>query len=1238
MNKLQLDIENTCLWSGAREIQLPPKSFAVLQYLIKHKDQIVAKDTLLNAIWPDEDISEAALTSIIRDLRNALGDDSKEPYYIETRHRIGYRWIGPVPDPIAELRKKSVQFRSQQDWGEAIDINLFCGRERELATLSNWVARDRCRLVALLGLGGIGKTALSVKFAQLVASEFDYSIWRSLRNAPPLDDLVQDLVEFLSDGRTTKGNLSQLLQHLRTSRCLIVLDNVETLLEKGGLVGQYRTGYEDYGELFWLAGETSHSSCLILTSREKPAEVSLLEGSELAVKSLQLSGSMEAAIALLQAKGIAGSPTLQQQLCQRYDCSPLAIKIVATSIKELFDGQIEPFLAQDMAIFGDIDRLLDRQFNRMSALEQTIAYWLAINRMLTAPAQLEEEIFPRTSKLQLFSALESLSRRSFLEQKAGQYTLQPAIMEYITHRLIDRVENELMSDLLISDRLLLVSHALVMTTVNSDIRERQMQLILGPIASHLQAILRSPQAIRNYLQRILQQFKESNGHCGYGAGNIINLARYLSIDLTGWDFSGLSIWQANFQSATLQGVNFIDCHFDRSVFTQIFAGVLTLAYSPDGTVLACGDASGSVQLWQMGQGELLLTLKQHRGWVWSLAWSPDGRILATGGDDRTIILWDIRSGEALRTLPETNSVWALAWSPDGQILASGSFDKTVKLWNLETGDCVQTFLGHEDLVASVAWHPDGSMLASGSLDRTIKIWDVSAGLCSKTLQKHERGVRAIAWSPDGKTLASASADCSVKLWDIDAGTVLKTLLGHQNLVSALAWSPDRANLVSGGNDAKAIIWNVATGQPLKVLQGHTSEIWAVDWCPVGDRTAGSVATGSYDKTVKLWDVDRGECVNTLQGRTSGICAVAWSPDDRLLASGGEDNSIRLWDAQTGSCLKTLQGHESEVWSVAWSPDGQLLASASSDRTIKLWNWQTGKCLRTFSGYDDWVLSVAWCPVNGSNVSDRSDNTDNGDDYDNADLQPVAGELNRRLRSPEPALENNNWILAGGSACRRIKLWDTLTGRQLQEFSGHNGFVWSVAWSADGTILASGSADCQVRLWHRQTGECLATLLGHTGFVWSVAWSADSRMLASGSDDRTIKLWNARTFQAIRTLRGHRDAVRSVAWSPLGTILASGSHDGEIRLWHVANDESLKVLQGHSDRIYSIAWSHNGKILASSSADETIRLWDVSTGVCFCTLTAERPYEGTNIAGAIGLTAAQRSTLMSLGAIEQLESQ
>ncbi len=240
---------------------------------------------------------------------------------------------------------------SHTDWGEAVDVSVFYGRTAELATLAQWIVADRCRLVALLGIGGIGKTALSVKLAQQVQNDFEYVIWRSLRNASPFETFLAELVFFLSDQQETLGEVSRLLHYLRASRCLLIFDNLETILDVGD-GGPYRPGYEKYGELLRMIGETAHQSCLILTSREKPVEIATFEGVELAVRSLRLGGSPEAAYALVEAKGLVGKQAQKQELCDRYGNSPLALKIVATSIKDLFDGEIAEFLQQDTVVFN----------------------------------------------------------------------------------------------------------------------------------------------------------------------------------------------------------------------------------------------------------------------------------------------------------------------------------------------------------------------------------------------------------------------------------------------------------------------------------------------------------------------------------------------------------------------------------------------------------------------------------------------------------------------------------------------------------------------------------------------------------------------------------------------------------------------------------------------------------------------------------------------------------------------
>ena len=124
-----------------------------------------------------------------------------------------------------------------QDWGEAIDVSVFYGRSQELQQLKQWLLSDRCRLIAILGMGGIGKTALSVKFAQQMQHHFDYTIWRSLRNAPKVGDILAQMIQFLSNQQEIKlpnsvGDLiARLIKYLRSSRCLLILDNVEAILQ-----------------------------------------------------------------------------------------------------------------------------------------------------------------------------------------------------------------------------------------------------------------------------------------------------------------------------------------------------------------------------------------------------------------------------------------------------------------------------------------------------------------------------------------------------------------------------------------------------------------------------------------------------------------------------------------------------------------------------------------------------------------------------------------------------------------------------------------------------------------------------------------------------------------------------------------------------------------------------------------------------------------------------------------------
>jgi WD40 repeat protein len=652
---------------------------------------------------------------------------------------------------------------------------------------------------------------------------------------------------------------------------------------------------------------------------------------------------------------------------------------------------------------------------------------------------------------------------------------------------------------------------------------------------------------------------------------------------------------------------------------------------------------------------------RHRGEINSLAYSPDGKVLAASGRDGQIRFWDPNTGKELANLKDhTSTVCSLAFTSDGKTLASGSADETIRIWDLSqwsekaTISPILTIADHKKSIGSVAFSPDGKMLASASAwDPAIKLWDLSnwrAGGAKppvSSIDGHGNGVLAVAFSPDGKMLASGGYN-QAKLWDVSSRQ-LKASFPHKLECMSVAFRPDGKMLASASMDGAIKLWDLS--QKI-VPDGNTSYLiinahshGAGDISLAFSRDGKILASGSADSTVKLWDLDKlkpGAAttpVHTLSGPfafLNVINSVAISPDGKTVAAGGLDQVVKLWDIKTGKpklipepisqtrndrTQELERGHSCMVDALAFSPAGLTIATAgSTEFNIKVWRLseptknsgalaldqcltrKTGRVFyQTFSSDGKLLASTGW-----------------GGYIQIWDMPAVTERIG--LEAPKVrafrslAFSPDSRTLA--STCDRdeaagvvspLLLWNLKTGKEITDFKGPR-WASRVAFNSDGTTMAIGGAKGAVKLWDVAKGKEWASLTHGDDWTHCTSFSPDGKIL--GTDQKEIFLWDVLATKPIgKLLAYHGNRSFEVAFSPDGKMLASEGEDGVVKLWDltkcrsgmfsnspekIAQAPMVRNLVGHFGFITGVAFSPDSRFLASSSKDTTVLLWDIAS--------------------------------------------
>jgi WD40 repeat protein len=575
----------------------------------------------------------------------------------------------------------------------------------------------------------------------------------------------------------------------------------------------------------------------------------------------------------------------------------------------------------------------------------------------------------------------------------------------------------------------------------------------------------------------------------------------------------------------------------------------SVAFSPDGRLVATSSGDGTAKLWDAASRKELKTLVDSSG-IGPVAFSPDGKTLASGTCKERdpnfcvkgeIIFWDVESGTRIKALEaHTSQVISLAFSPDGKTLASGSSNQvgfyesinqrryetvsgsgsSVQLWDVASGKILKA-LPHYTSVFSVEFSPDGRTLAAGSDDNLIKLWDVESGIARTIIRGNnvhpEAGVvyesmylpiYSFAFSPDGRTLASTNS-YSLQFWDTATGKEIRPPLHHgrDKTVMSVAFSPNGKTLALGNMANKIELLDVATGKILKEKASPAPNN-SVAFSPRGK----TVASGN-SKTLTFWDIETGETFD-VSVYSPAISSAAFLPGGKLLTSGNQHNDIRLWDiaSETVVNLKHLDTDYTGP-EVTLSPDRNTIAVAS-DKALQLWDVESGK-IKSSLPHQYIVRGSAFSPDGRMLVTMF--------DAFTFKLWDVATgrELNtfpykcRSAPATSITFSPDSGYFVAAEYCGVITLWDVASGsrRELIPFSDQTNFSMYVAFSTDGRLLAVRRANV-VKILDPATGRILNTL-SQPYYFNAMAFSPDGKRLAtSGLSENKIKLWDVASGRVV----------------------------------------------------------------------------------------------------------------------------
>jgi WD40 repeat protein len=1124
-----------------------------------------------------------------KDLSTALGTNVSKKNF---RNAIE-RWVhqnAPAshPTPVAPSLSPAAM-GLPADWGALrIDVSDFRGRTDDIEHLSRLIQHDRCSLVGLVGIPGVGKTWLAVKLAHHLKGEFQRVVYRPLSDRPdPMAFVTELLIGCGAPPPDPTSSLERLcgllVQQLARVPQLLVLDDADHLYQAGTLSGIYDPALQGYGTLLQTLSTQAHGSCLLWVGRAWPRGLPAMGRSRCYdVRGLRNDDvaqlpcwppTLQASVDQWQVlqQWLGGVPTLMPPVVDR-------LKFVAYDLGRCLGHGTAPGISQ----------YLEDWLAVLSAPERSVLTELA---MAHQPKYLKQLLTPLDQETR-FAVVGSLCDRGFcrlrVDESEVHLTLPRLLGPYLCDRWIQAFPTGASQP-----ASALHPYPLMQADAPEPIQRQQRQQLLVPLAERLAKALPNPQARLDWVQAQLAASRAwGQQQPGYSAGNLLNLAQHWQLPLVDLDCRNLVLWGTDLQSDRWQGVALSGSDLDQTHLAKPLGRQPVMAMDPHHRAVAVGDQSGQLLLWQPQDGRLQAgpTFEEASAVV-AVAFCPQGQTLAVGRQDGFVQLWTVgsRYGPELLTPEPIAPLQSVTYSPDGHCLAGGTTTGQLYLWRLDSGDCLHHIPAHQGPIIAIAFSPCGQCLTTAGQDGNAGEWDLETGEARARFQG-----RVTAW----------------------LGTV-----GYR----AGRQSADPSQAIAIGRDeGQILLWDLASSRPYRILVEDCDTVTAA-LSPDGQY----LAVSDIRCMVRIWSVTTRQLCHCLPLFDTLVTVLDFSPDGTILMTGG-DYTVQLWHVATGDCWRSWRSQRHLATDLILTADTQIL-SLHRDQTLRCWGqsvagWrpQTRLCLAGTS------------PGSTIAVGDRGQVWAIGDEsgglrlWSPQDHQWLGEPLHLSAAITALAFDRQETWLAVGESSGAVSLWHLPTQTCQWQHQAHGDSPTVLTFTPEGDRVFSGSRDRTIQGWTR-AGKSLGQL-SHLRQVHCLRALAGDQLL-SGSQDGTVCLWDVASQQLQQQWQPPQNQlIYGVTVDLQGNPLAVAGSAQTLEVWDIGQDRHRFTLTDGGDTLWHVSLSPDGQLLLSASQTGQIHLWRIATGEHCAALRVDRPYEAMEIEGCTGLNPLERSILQTLGAI------